>query len=277
MRCCVLVVVLLVGSAVACGTSSDSTLDTGALAPSISSTPPSDLVAADDTTPPELRLGDEGRWVVQMQQDLTRHGFPVAVDGEFGPVTDAAVKAFQTANDLTADGVVGPLTWAALEAQAATPTSPPASSTSPDTTVVATAAVEEQLVGEWVWLNQQEEFSRRLYLHPSRIGCYWESHKIGSDPEGGELSEVRNPVAFRYWDVAPSDGSGVYRIRAQGLPAYEWNERSPDVLEAPGLPALRRDTPDPGSVQGGLEEYYASMLRECQYIETLVGTLPESG
>jgi peptidoglycan hydrolase-like protein with peptidoglycan-binding domain len=90
---------------------------------------------------------------------------------------------------LTADGVVGPLTWAALKAQAATPASSPASATNPDTTVVASGAVEEQLVGEWVWLNQQEEFSRRLYLHPSRVGCYWDSYDV--EPT------VRNPVAFR--------------------------------------------------------------------------------
>lgn len=35
-------------------------------------------------------------------------------DGEFGNDTRAAVLAFQRRNDLTADGEVGPLTWAAL-------------------------------------------------------------------------------------------------------------------------------------------------------------------
>jgi peptidoglycan hydrolase-like protein with peptidoglycan-binding domain len=36
------------------------------------------------------------------------------VDGEFGPLTEAAVKQFQRRKGLEVDGQVGPLTWTAL-------------------------------------------------------------------------------------------------------------------------------------------------------------------
>lgn len=43
------------------------------------------------------------------------------IDSIFGPKTQAAVKSLQEGNGLTADGVVGPLTWQALPADPNTP------------------------------------------------------------------------------------------------------------------------------------------------------------
>jgi len=62
---------------------------------------------------PTIGLGDDGDHVVQVQNLLGV--FPA--DGDFGPITDAAVRGYQAAygEGVTCDGIVGPKTWAALD------------------------------------------------------------------------------------------------------------------------------------------------------------------
>ena len=52
-----------------------------------------------------------------LQQLLRARGQAVAVDGIFGPRTEAAVKAFQRSRGLGQDGIVGPRTWEKLVVQ----------------------------------------------------------------------------------------------------------------------------------------------------------------
>ncbi len=63
-----------------------------------------------------LRRGASGSAVERLQQALRAVGFnPGAIDGRFGPATEAALIAFQRAHGLLPDGIAGPLTWAKLE------------------------------------------------------------------------------------------------------------------------------------------------------------------
>ncbi|MEP7203817.1 MAG: peptidoglycan-binding domain-containing protein [Ilumatobacteraceae bacterium] len=63
---------------------------------------------------PELRRGSEGEWVTYLQQLLEAAGNPPgAIDGDFGPITEAAVRAYQEAHGCVVDGWVGPETWGA--------------------------------------------------------------------------------------------------------------------------------------------------------------------
>ena len=64
---------------------------------------------------PVLRQGASGPAVTLLQTLLSDVATPIEADGLFGPVTLAAVKAFQRQAGLAVDGVVGPKTWAALE------------------------------------------------------------------------------------------------------------------------------------------------------------------
>ena len=66
---------------------------------------------------PVTAAGSNGHPVWTLQDLLRARGHAVAVDGIFGPQTDAAVKAFQTSKGLAANGSVDPTTWKALIVQ----------------------------------------------------------------------------------------------------------------------------------------------------------------
>lgn len=83
------------------------------------------------TDKPTLRRGDKGKHVQAMQFVLSWNGLYGIPDGDFGPKTERAVKDFQVLRGLKPDGIVGPATWAALDANAAKmapakPAEPPA-------------------------------------------------------------------------------------------------------------------------------------------------------
>jgi peptidoglycan hydrolase-like protein with peptidoglycan-binding domain len=74
---------------------------------------------------PLLRIGTSGPAVLDLQTRLAALGFPPgAIDGDFGSRTAAAVEAFQRSRGLAADGIVGSLTWAAIESGGQTPRQP---------------------------------------------------------------------------------------------------------------------------------------------------------
>jgi peptidoglycan hydrolase-like protein with peptidoglycan-binding domain len=75
-------------------------------------------------TPELVKKGSKGHAVRLLQEILKSFGYPPydpgPVDGEFGPLTENAVKEVQGAyvdfdgNPLKVDGIVGPKTWCAL-------------------------------------------------------------------------------------------------------------------------------------------------------------------
>ena len=66
---------------------------------------------------PLVKNGATGHPVKTLQHLLRARGHGVAVDGVFGPNTEAAVKAFQSGHSLVPDGIVNAMTWGALVVQ----------------------------------------------------------------------------------------------------------------------------------------------------------------
>lgn len=69
-----------------------------------------------------LYIGSEGPQVAELQRRLKAayraYAGTLPVDGDFGPLTDAAVREFQRRSSLVVDGIVGPQTAAALKLKA---------------------------------------------------------------------------------------------------------------------------------------------------------------
>jgi peptidoglycan hydrolase-like protein with peptidoglycan-binding domain len=76
------------------------------------------------TSTRELGFGDSGAAVTELQQLLQRAGVPTGpIDGDFGQMTQAAVRRFQASRGLPVDGIAGELTFGALR-RTSTPTAP---------------------------------------------------------------------------------------------------------------------------------------------------------
>jgi len=74
--------------------------------------PPLLIAAEDDKQRPTLRRGAQGDLVKEVQTKLKL----TPADGLFGSHTEAAIREFQRGKDMVPDGIIGPKTWAALDA-----------------------------------------------------------------------------------------------------------------------------------------------------------------
>jgi hypothetical protein len=122
----VLVLILLVGGLALAGVfSSSKPTPAAATTHQITSTPRTTPKTTKTTTTPAvtsvpapttpLKPGDTGAQVKALQRALAGLGYTVGtVDGDYGTATKTAVAQFQTAQNLTSDGVFGPATRAAL-------------------------------------------------------------------------------------------------------------------------------------------------------------------
>lgn len=106
--------------------------------PAAPSTAPSAVLESSQ----KLREGSRGDAVSDLQSALNNSGANLAVDGVFGPLTNSAVKDYQSSNGLLVDGVVGPETRGSLNGGASAPSggaSAPAAASSSSNSIVDAA------------------------------------------------------------------------------------------------------------------------------------------
>lgn len=161
---------------------------------------PGDIPALPVPNDPILRRGSEGEAVKLLQNFLN-----IQSDGDFGPATERAVKAFQVGRGLVADGVVGPATWRALRgAKLAQGT--------------AAAPSSHQQIFEYIAIDE----GRDLNVHPdepggaSRLGISLQtmSRHLGTKATIKDLEEMTDAMAWDIYDALFWD-----MINADRLPA----------------------------------------------------------
>lgn len=98
---------------------------------------------------PELRYPDllRGMNARRVQEWLTLGGFPVQIDGEFGPESTRQLATYQASKGLIATGTLDRLTWASLTAGLAGALAPTARGVDLQQTMVAVAS-------RWVGLRE---------------------------------------------------------------------------------------------------------------------------
>ena len=71
-----------------------------------------------DQSEPVLQVGSSGLPVRRLQSRMSAVGFDTGgVDGRFSPKTEQAVKQLQQQSNIGVDGIVGPKTWALVDAR----------------------------------------------------------------------------------------------------------------------------------------------------------------
>lgn len=195
------------------------------------------------SAPAMAREGSRGATVSQLQNLLKNKGFnPGPVDGIFGPKTKAAVLAFQRAQGIEVDGIVGPQTWGKLRGSSGPRPAPgPAAPTSPTTPGPAGRGTAEEFVQKALaQRGDRYVFGAEVNLNdpnPNTFDCselvQWAAHQAGVTVPDGTMNQVpffrqkgteisvdkalrtRGALLFRPGHVAISLGDGR-TIEARG-------------------------------------------------------------
>jgi hypothetical protein len=184
-----------------------------------------------------MRRGQRAEAVSELQGRLVAAGYPVAVDGAFGPATEAAVRAFQAAAGLEVDGIAGPRTLGALrEAVAAGVKGVPAAAVAVLGVALSDVGAREEPPGS----NGGPQIAHLV----SGAMEYWQWADRSHRPEWCALavgSWIRIGLGLPPW------GTG-YAPPLEGHPLSKWWSSARQVEDYARGCGMWRSSPQPGDV-----------------------------
>ncbi|RJF71283.1 hypothetical protein D3875_06560 [Deinococcus cavernae] len=187
--------------------------------------------ALTNTLKPTLTEGNSGPAVSRLQTLLQAQGAEVGVDGFFGPETTDAVKGFQQSRGLEADGVVGPDTWAALEAQA-------------DTTQAATTPAEAPTFAQWFFTTCQDAQTGASHTGLTLGALQFCSLVIETVPNGARPVSASFSYELEYLEDGEARKKTIgarSRWPADGEPAVNFEEQGNNLVFSLPLTVRERE------------------------------------
>jgi hypothetical protein len=135
----------------------------------------------------DLTIGSSGNTVAKVQQALVANGATISPDGQFGSLTAAAVRAYQTGHGLSVTGIVNEATATALGVQ----------NTAPSTAAFPPFG--------WKWLGWGYNGSEALYQ--------WERQLVGN---AAQIGSVKPGQLDSFADSLPLFEGFVAEIQSRG-------------------------------------------------------------
>ncbi|MDR3051301.1 MAG: peptidoglycan-binding protein [Oscillospiraceae bacterium] len=208
-------------------------------------TPPPAASGGDAQTSALLRSGSAGDAVRALQLRLKELGyFTATATGTYASLTAAAVRAFQRANGLLADGIAGPKTLTALYGQAASsPGTQPPDSAAP--TATPRPASTPRPGYPTLRKGSTGEDVRALQQALKDLGYYTGS--VNGNYDSATADAVRAFQQNNDTGVDGVAGPATLRILYEGTPLVASQKPTPRPTLTPG--AGEMDGPDPSQVE----------------------------
>ena len=216
---------------------------------------------------------------VQTRLNVLGTNPPLTIDGNYGPMSQAAVMAFQRSKGLTVDGVVGPQTLAALGISGTSSAAPantigtPANPVNPNNIHVKAKAAADAIPG---LTPVQRAFIRSVGWHETSYGNGWGTTPppnggAGSFNMGAITTTEPGPLDFQHVDSRNDTGEIIqYVTWFKGYPSFQAGMQGlADTVLKPNVKAAIAANKDP-------KKAFAAGVQAMYYNHYFLGIHPRN-